>query len=57
MATTFRAGTPAELGSLDPDQFLTWVIERAGLAVVQTATQGRLVCNVFTFCFLVRSSS
>ena len=33
MATTFRAGTPAELGSLDPDQFLTWVIERAGLAV------------------------
>ena len=33
MATTFRVGTPAALGSLDPDQFLTWVIERAGRAV------------------------
>jgi GNAT superfamily N-acetyltransferase len=33
MATTFRVGTPAELGSLDPTQFLTWVIERAGRAV------------------------
>lgn len=33
MATTFRVGTPAELGSLDPTRFLAWVIEHAGRAV------------------------
>ncbi len=33
MATTFRAGAPSELGSLDPGQFLAWVIEYAGRAV------------------------
>lgn len=33
MATTFRAGTPQELGSLDPTRFLSWVIERAGRTV------------------------
>ena len=33
MATTFRAGIPAEFGSLDPTHFLSWVIERAGRAV------------------------
>lgn len=33
MATTFRVGTPVELGSLDPTRFLSWVIERAGRAV------------------------
>jgi GNAT superfamily N-acetyltransferase len=33
MATTFRLGTPADLGSLDPARFLAWVIERADRTV------------------------